>query len=285
MSKLYLVPDRKDMKRMCGLAAEYGCAFEYNDFYIARVMDDPGKLEEIIADYRAYREGGAGEEDSPNGFSADTMHGAFLDVTIHSDDPLIRDASMLRVRQSMEMAKSMGLKGVVFHTGRLAGFRAANYLRNWRNRNEAFFRELAGKYPAQQIYMENMFDEAPDILAGLAEKMQDVENFGVCLDYAHAMISRCPGREWIEALAPYIRHMHINDNDLQNDLHLAVGAGKLDWQEFDHLVRKYQVEAPVLVEVSGYEAQKESLQYMKRYGIYPMEREREEQDAAATRRF
>lgn len=280
---------------MCGLAAEYGCAFEYNDFYMPRVMDDSAEREQIIADYGIYRkacagDGSAGEDGSgkicsDRRFFADTMHGAFLDVTIHSDDPLIRDASMLRVRQSMETAKSMGLKGVVFHTGRLSGFRAADYLRNWRDRNEAFFRELAGKYPAQQIYMENMFDEAPDILAGLAEKMRDVENFGVCLDYAHAMISRCPGREWIESLAPYIRHMHINDNDLQNDLHLAVGAGKLDWQEFDHLVRQYQVDAPALIEVSGYEAHKESLQYMKRHGIYPMEREREDQDAAATQRF
>lgn len=266
MSKLYLVPDRKDMERMCGLAAEYGCAFEYNDFYIAKVMDDAGEQERIISDYRKHRDG----------FAADTMHGAFLDVTIHSDDPLIRDASMLRVRQSMETAKNMGLKGVVFHTGRLAGFRAAGYLRNWRDRNEAFFTELAGRYPEQQIYMENMFDEAPDILAGLAEKMWDVENFGVCLDYAHAMLSKCPGREWVEALAPYIRHIHINDNDLQNDLHLAVGSGKLDWQEFDRLVRQYHVEAPVLVEVNGYEAQKESLQYMKRCGIYPMEREGKE---------
>ena len=276
MSKLYLVPDRKDMERMCTLAAEYDCAFEYNDFYIAKVMDDSERQEEIIAGYRAYREGYAGEAGSTNGFSEDTMHGAFLDVTVHSDDPLIRDASMLRVRQSMETAKGMGLKGVVFHTGRLAGFRAAGYLSNWRDRNEAFFREIADTYPAQQIYMENMFDEAPDILAGLAEKMRDVKNFGVCLDYAHAMISRCPGREWIEALGPYIRHIHINDNDLQNDLHLAVGAGRLDWQEFDRLIRQNQIEAPVLVEVSGYEAQRESLRYMKRYGIYPMERERED---------
>lgn len=265
MSRLYLVPDRKDMERMCALAAEYGCAFEYNDFFLPKVMDDPQSQEKIIEDYRAYRKREA--------FSKDTMHGAFLDVTIHSDDALIRDASMLRVRQSMETAKSMGLKGVVFHTGRLAAFRAPDYLRNWRDRNEAFFREIADQYPAQQIYMENMFDEAPDVLAGLAEKMRDVENFGVCLDYAHAMLSGCPGREWIETLAPYIRHIHINDNDLQNDLHLAVGTGQLDWQEFDGLVRKYRIEAPVLVEVKGCEAQKESLCYMKSHGIYPMERD------------
>lgn len=276
MNKLYLVPDRKDVGRMCALAAEYGCAFEYNDFFAPKVMDDAAEQERIIAEYRKHRGGCPRKDAAEKGFCGDTMHGAFLDVTIHSDDPLISDASMLRVRQSMETAKKMGLKGVVFHTGRIGGFRAANYLRNWRDRNEAFFAEIACKYPAQQIYMENMFDEAPDILAGLAEKMRDVKNFGVCLDYAHAMLSKCPGREWIETLAPYIRHIHINDNDLQNDLHLAVGAGKLDWQEFDGLIRQCRVEAPVLVEVNGYEAQKESLQYMKSHGIYPMEREREE---------
>ena len=292
MSKLYLVPDRKDMKRMCALAAEYGCSFEYNDFYMADMMDDSQRQDEAIADYAKYRGGIARRnpfseiefrrnpfseiEFWRNSFSTDTMHGAFLDVTIHSDDPRIRDVSVLRVRQSMEIAKKMGLKGVVFHTGRLAGFRAPGYLRNWRDRNASFFAEVANQYPEQQIYMENMFDEAPDILAGLAEKMKDVGNFGICLDYAHAMISGCSGQEWIETLAPYIRHIHINDNDLKNDLHLAVGAGQTDWTEFDQLVRKYQVKAPVLVEVSGYEAQKESLLYMKRHGIYPMEKEREE---------
>lgn len=275
-----MVPDRKDMEQICALAAEYGCAFEYNEFFQPKVLDDAGEQDNIIADYRKSRENAFHEKfvnEAVSGeiFSRDTMHGAFLDVAIHSEDPLIAGASMLRVRQSMEIAKNMGLKGVVFHTGRLAGFRSADYLQNWRDRNAAFFTEIARQYPKQQIYMENMFDEAPDVLAGLAEKMRDVPNFGVCLDYAHAMIfSKCPGQEWVETLAPYIRHIHINDNDLRNDLHLAVGAGQLDWQEFDRLIRKYRVEVPVLVEVSGYEAQKESLLYMKRHGIYPMERER-----------
>lgn len=262
MSKLYLVPDVKDMERMSSLADVYGCAFEYNDFYTPEMMDDPAGQAETIAHYGRYR----------NGFGQDTIHGAFLDVAIHSRDPLIRDASMLRVRQSMEIAGRMGVRGVVFHTGRLAAFRDSVYLENWKEKNAAFFTELASQYPKQQIYMENMFDEAPDVLAGLAEQMQGVENFGICLDYAHAMISGCPGQEWVEALSPYIRHIHINDNDLSNDLHQSVGSGRIDWQEYDRLVRKYGIEASVLVEVNGYEAQKESLEYMKQYGIYPMEK-------------
>lgn len=270
MSKLYLVPDRTDMDRMCSLAEDYGCAFEYNDFYVAEVMDDPGRQEEIIASYGRCR----------GSFAQDTMHGAFLDVTIHSSDPLIREASMLRVRQSMEIAERMKLRGVVFHTGRLANFRVASYLDHWREQNAVFFTELAGQYPNQQIYMENMFDEAPDVIAGLAEQMRDVENFGICLDYAHAMLSGRSGQEWIETLAPYIRHIHINDNDLVNDLHLPVGDGRLDFEEFDRLIRRYRVDVPVLVEVSGYEAQKKSLEYMTQHGIYPMDAK--ENDSALT---
>lgn len=262
MSKLYLVPDIKDMERMSSLADTYDCAFEYNDFFNPNIMDNPARQEDIIACYGGYR----------NSFGQDTIHGAFLDVTIHSSDPLIRDVSEKRVHQSMEIADRMGVRGVVFHTGRIFGFRDREYLDNWQEANAAFFSELAVKYPRQQIFMENMFDEAPDVLAGLAERMRGVENFGICLDYAHAAISGCPVKEWIETLAPYIRHMHINDNDLKNDRHWPVDSGQIDWHEYDTLVRKHRINASVLVEVNGYEAQVTSLQYMRQNGIYPMER-------------
>lgn len=259
MSQLYLVPDIRDIGHSIQLAGEYDCAFEYNDFYDPAVLDDPEKQEEIIACYKKYR----------RDFSMDTMHGAFLDVTIHSSDPRIREVSMLRIHQSMEIAKKLGLKAVIFHTGRLAGFRVDFYLEQWKKQNASFFRKLAEEYPDQQIYMENMFDEAPDILAGLAENMKDVKNFGVCLDYAHAALTGCPGSEWVETLADYICHIHINDNDLHNDLHQPLGTGQIDWKDFDCLLRKHQVDASVLIEVNGFDAQKKSLAYMKQHGIYP----------------
>lgn len=262
MSRGYIIPDRMDMEKSVRLAGEYGCAFEYNDFYLPEVLDDPGKQEEIIEFYAKYR----------SDFSEDTMHGAFFDVTIHSSDPLIRDASILRVRQSMEIAKRMGLKGVVFHTGRLAGFRTESYLKLWHQTNLQFFRELAEAYPEQQIYMENMFDEAPDVLAELAEAMRGMGNFGVCLDYAHAALTDCPQQEWVKTLAPYILHMHLNDNDLQNDLHQPIGEGKIDWQEYQRLMEECQISASVLVEVSGSDGKQKSLKYMKQHEMYPFHR-------------
>ena len=62
MNKLYLVPDRGDMDRMCSLAKEYGCAFEYNDFFKADVMENPEKQREDKADNGKYRQGGGQEK-------------------------------------------------------------------------------------------------------------------------------------------------------------------------------------------------------------------------------
>lgn len=260
MTGLYLIPSQQILKESADWIKEQDVFFEYNDFFMGEILDDKKKQLKIIENYAKIR----------NDFSKDTMHGAFLDVTVHSSDERIRNVSHLRVRQSMDIAKEMGLRGVVFHTNRLQGFREKNYLKNWLETNERFFRTICEEYPGQQIFMENMFDEAPDSLAELAVHMQDVPNFGVCLDYAHAAISGTPAEEWIKQLAPFVKHMHINDNDLKNDLHEPVGSGKIDWLQFTEYMKQYKVTATVLVEVTGIEKQRKSLEYMKENHIYPL---------------
>lgn len=261
MGRLYIIPDRERMEESLALAEEYQAAFEYNDFFSPEVLDDPKKTDELIEFYLR----------QPHDCSQDTMHGAFLDVTVHSEDPLIRNASRLRIRQSMDIARRMGLRGVVFHTGRLAGFRVEYYIRHWLQTNGEFFREILQEYPDQQIFMENMFDEAPDILAKLAQELQAESGFGICLDYAHASITSCAQEEWVKLLAPDIRHIHINDNDLVNDLHQQIGTGRIDWTAYDRMMRHYQVDASVLVEIRDVEQQRRSLEYMRKCRLYPMD--------------
>ena len=252
MKGLYLIPDRKNLKESLELVNQYHAFYEYNDFFLADILEDKKKQMEIIDGYAKVR----------NDFSNDTMHGAFLDVTVHSSDRKIREISELRIRQSMDIAKEMGLRGVVFHTNRLYGFRDTSYLKNWVEVNKKFFATICEEYPNQHIFMENMFDEAPDVLRKLAEQMTDYPNFGICLDYAHGVISDTPIKEWVEQLAPYVRHMHINDNDLKNDLHLAVGNGQINWGNFKEEMQMYQIDASVLVEVTGVEKQRQSLEFI-----------------------
>ena len=260
MKGLYLIPDRMNVEESLRLLEIYHGAYEYNDFFSPDVLDDKKRQLEIIEFYAKMR----------NDFSKDTMHGAFLDVTVHSSDRKIREVSELRVRQSMDIAKEMGLRGVVFHTNRIYGFRDAAYLKNWKETNKAFFADICNTYWNQQIFIENMFDEAPDVLRELAEEMTEYNNFGVCLDYAHGAISGTKAEVWMKELAPFVKHMHINDNDLKNDLHAAIGEGQIDWKKFHQEIELYKVDASVLVEVSGIEKQVKSLEYMKQSHIYPV---------------
>lgn len=259
MGQLYMIPDRNRMEESLELAKDYHAAFEYNDFFPPVVLDDKKKIQELIAYYCR----------QPHDRTKDTMHGAFLDVTIHSEDALIRQASEHRIRQSMDIAQEMELRGVVFHTGRLHGFRDQAYLENWLKVNEEFFREILQKYPKQHIFMENMFDEAPDILAQLAKRFCDEPRFSVCLDYAHAAITNIREEEWVKTLAPYIRHMHINDNDKINDLHQEIGTGRIDWCAFDSEMRRFGVDSGVLIEMKDLGRQRCSMEYLKKNNLYP----------------
>lgn len=260
MGQVYIIPDIQKTEQSLSLIKEYNGAFEYNDFWQPEVLGNIRKQEEIIEHYAKYR----------TDFSSDTMHGAFLDVNVHSEDPLIREVSVQRIKQSMEIAKRMGLRGVVFHTGILAGCRLDTYFKHWKEANAEFYLELAAEYPNQEILIENMFDETPEEIAGLAEMMKNTDNFGICLDYSHGALTNCSVENWVRELAPYIRHMHINDNDLYRDLHQQPGMGKIDWQEYNRLMQLYDINSSVLVEVKGYEKQRKSLEYLKNNGIFPL---------------
>lgn len=259
MRETYLIPEINYLDESVALRKEYDTYWEYNDFFLPQVLDDV-KLQAKLIDRYAKAVGD---------FARDTLHGAFLDVTPHSNDRLIRDAALVRATQSMDIAAEMGVRGVIFHTNRIHGFRDPVYLKNWLAASGQFYTELSEQYPNTDIYLENMFDENWDMLAKLAESMVDVPRFGVCLDYAHASVFGERPEEWIRELKPYIRHIHINDNDGRGDDHLAVGEGVLDWQTFRNTIEECRPDASLLVEVRGIENQRKSLEYMKQHRIYP----------------
>ena len=259
MGQLHMIPDWFHIDQSRELAEKWDAAFEYNDFFHMDLVDDEAMLSQRIQGYKEMN----------RDRSKDTLHGAFLDLCINSNDKKIAELSKNRMRQSMEIAAKLQIRGVVFHTNFIAGFYIPNYLEKWLESNEAFYRQLCKEYQGIDIYMENMFDANPDTLARLAKNMKDVENFGVCFDVAHGNVSNTSMEEWFARLAPYIKHLHINDNDGKADLHLPVGKGALDWLKYQKLMEQYDVKGSVLVEVSSYEATQESFVYMKERGIDP----------------
>lgn len=253
MKGIYMVPDYRQLQASAELAAEYGLCFEYNDFFFPEILDDEAATEERI---RAYLSLG-------RDCSMDTMHGAFFDVTVFSYDSKIREIAMLRMRQSMDIAKRMGLRGVVFHGNYLPFLRRESYDSAWLSYTEEAVRTLAKEYPGIDIYLENMFEDSPELMVRLAERLKDVPEFGLCLDYAHALLTSGTGESWMRLTALHLRHMHINDHHFDGDAHLVPGDGSTDWQEFFRLKEQYEPEATILCEVRGLEATKRSVEFLK----------------------
>lgn len=264
MSNFLIIPRLENIEESLALAEKYGFGFEYNDFFTPDVLEDNSRTEELAVRYKSC---GIPERC--------TMHGAFLDVLVFSEDALIREVSRKRIVQSIEAAERLGAEAVIFHTNYEPLLTAESYRKNWLDRNESFWREILAEYPNISVYMENMFDGSPHMLAELAERLSGLGNFGVCLDYAHAASfgRGTPLKEWVQSLAPYVKHLHINDNDLKNDLHLAVGNGRIDWSEFKKYYLEYFLDCTactactVLIETSHIEDQKRSAEFLKSIGI------------------
>lgn len=256
MSQFLIIPKADNLKESLELADRYGFGFEYTDFWSPNVLDDEEKMNSIESVYKSVK--------LPDYC---TMHGDFYEVILFSEDRLIREISEKRIIQSIEAAVRMNAKAVVFHTNMSTELTFQAYKDNWQKCNHDFFRRVCGEYPDINIYMENMFDKSPDMLAGLAESLKDVPNFGVCFDYAHAVIFGNDIDYWTDTIAPYVRHMHINDNDLENDLHLAVGDGKIDWNKFAYFYEKYFKDASVLIETAFIDRQKRSAEFLEKLGI------------------
>lgn len=256
MKQVLIIPDRNRLEDSLELASEYGVGFEYNDFFAPDVLEDAGKRQTVVSVYQkkvlpAYC----------------TLHGAFYDVIPFSPDPKIREIGRLRINQSLEAAKEMGVKAVVFHTGYNPSLNSEAYVEQWIETNVVFWSEILVQNPGVNIYLENTFEATPKLLERLSERLSRYENYGICLDYAHACLSKTAPEEWSKRLGRFVRHVHINDNDGVSDLHLAWGDGTIHRNTFYRCYETYFQGATVLVETGKKEDITRSLYMLKEEGF------------------
>ncbi|MBE5884650.1 MAG: sugar phosphate isomerase/epimerase [Lachnospiraceae bacterium] len=256
MKQVLIIPDRDRLPESLELAAEYGVGFEYNDFFAPDVLDDIDKKTEIIEGYS--------QQDLP---VFTTLHGAFYDVIPFSPDAKIREIADIRIRQSIWAAKRIGARAVVFHTSYNPRLNSKGYVQSWLLTNVAYWSGILKENPDLNIYLENTFETHPDILEALSEELCQYENYGVCFDYAHAVLSKVSPEIWAKKLGRFVKHVHINDNDGSSDLHLAWGDGVIDRAEFYACYEEYLQGATVLVETSVWESKVRSLEVLKQEGF------------------
>ena len=250
--RLGIIPDIDRLDDSLKLSWEYNTFFEYNDFFYPAIYQSEGETRRRINIYKSL----------DRDMSRDTMHGVFFDIAMTSTDELIRNRSRVLMNNSMEIAANLGVKGVVFHTGINPGLWNRSYLDGWLDTAATWLDKLAKEYSHIDIYIENTFDKEPGVLTSLIDLLSHRKNVKLCLDYGHALLTDTEDEEWVRQMAPYVGHVHLNDHDMKEDLHLAPGKGLIDFERFEDLMEEYEVDTQVLLELNGAQEQLEALKYM-----------------------
>lgn len=249
MHKYYVIPNLNEIDKYLELSKSYDLGFEYNEFYEPKLLDS-NKLDKYINEYKKLNR------------KNDTLHGVFYDIVLDSSDPKIAKISYDRVKSSLDIASKLNCKGVVFHTNYITWMKTDFYIENWINLNKEIYLELIEEYKDLEIYIENMFDLEPYMLERLVKEINH-PRIGVCLDIAHASISKVDIEEWFRVLGKYIKHIHINDNDRISDSHSELGKGIIDYKNAYKYINNLKQDVSILIEIKDYNKTLNSINYLK----------------------
>ena len=165
-----------------------------------------------------------------------TLHAPFWDLSLGSVDEDIRKLSVKRIVTSLNIAKSLNAKNVVFHSGYTETSYISSPAAEWNNR---FFESLAeildyaGSFGVK-VSLENVYEPDAGFFIQACETFKN-KGLGICFDCGHHNIYATPPLEdWLGPLAPHLRAVHLHSNNGKADEHLAVGDGNID---FDRIFR------------------------------------------------
>jgi sugar phosphate isomerase/epimerase len=237
---------------------------------------EKGLNPEIYFNYRAL-EGMAGDDIAALAATLSrhgrrvTIHGPFYDLSPGAMDPGFRALTAERMIFSLERAAPFSPDAVVFHPGydplKFAKHREAwlrNSLRTWSQ-----LLPQAKKMTDTWILIENIFEKDPFTLADLLARLP-TPPFGFCLDTGHFnLFSDLPLADWLGALGPHLREVHLHDNDGRSDQHLPPGRGRFD---FSALFREIpRLSQPVIGTVEAHNEPNllQALSFLESRGLMP----------------
>ena len=224
------------------LAREYGVGFEVTKFSWVGAFDDPQNYEIVKKQIQ--------------GIGNLWLHAPFAELTPCAIDPLVRQVTRRRYKQTIEIARKFGIKSLVIHDG----FVPMLYFPQWFvEQSIAFWKDFLKTFPRDmEIALENIMDPNPDMLVEIVREVDD-PRLRICLDIGHAntFVSKLLPYNWIEPVAPYLSHAHIHNNEGDKDIHSALGTGTIDMKKvLDALL---MTDASITVETM---AGKESVEWL-----------------------
>lgn len=161
-----------------------------------------------------------------------TIHGPFMDLCPGAVDAKIRQVTIDRFVQTVELTEPLSPRVIVFHSG-YEKWKYGLKPEIWLDGSVLTWGKVLGKTPAStKIAIENIVEEDSSNLALLMSAMGS-ERFGLCFDTGHFnLFSRVSLNDWLSGLIPHVIEVHAHDNDKSADSHLPPGDGTFDFAGF-----------------------------------------------------
>ena len=183
-----------------------------------------------------------------------TVHAPFADINIASPSKLFLDVSLKRLEQSMAYASDLNAQLWVFHPGAKTGISSFYPGEDWKQNIASIkkLHETAEKF-GLDIAMENL----PEKYGFIMKKPKDFQRFynetrlndvGVVLDVGHANLEN-QTTDFLKQLPDRIVNIHLSDNMGENDQHLGIGYGKIDWNQFAETLEEIDYDKKIIIEV------------------------------------
>lgn len=160
-----------------------------------------------------------------------TLHAPFIDLSPGAQDRAILTATRERFRQFAGVARLFDPRCVVVHTG--WDRKHYGYVEHeWMDTATATLEKLTislAETTRAFVALENVYEKTPKVLLELSRRINH-KRLGFCLDTGHVnTFSGTPLDQWLAALGPKIREIHLHDNTGEDDHHLAPGKGSIDF--------------------------------------------------------
>jgi sugar phosphate isomerase/epimerase len=191
-----------------------------------------------------------------------TLHGPFMDLVPGGLDSMLLAATRKRLDRFFEIISIFKPIHVVCHTGydpchyqEYWNEWLANSIATWKTRVN-----LAERY-GYKLLLENVYEKNPEVHCALFDAISS-DHFGFCLDVGHHHVfGKSPLREWVETLGEKIMALHLHDNNGEEDGHLAIGKGNIDFTGLFQLLDEKGLRPVITLEPHEEETLWQSLAY------------------------
>ena len=192
-----------------------------------------------------------------------SLHGFLFDLSVVSLDPLIREVSIKRFQQSLDAAKYLGAKTVVFHTGYNAFLNHSMYRLMFKEKFTAFWKTFVKQFEYTGItaVIENVQEKSPDFILDVIKEVNS-PNLKISLDTGHVNIhSKIPVVEWIQTYNKNLYHMHIHNNYGKDDSHNTLLKGTINIQEVFSTIKNLKLNPKIVFEIFDKDELTESVRF------------------------